>query len=344
MRAMIMAAGAGTRLMPLTKKVPKPMVPVANRPLMENILGVLKAHGFDEIIANLHCQSPLIKGYFHDGRDFDVELIYSEEEKLMGTAGGVRRCAWFFQDTFVVMSGDALTDVNLTDLVAVHKRKGALATIALKPVENVENYGVVIIDEDERIRSFQEKPRPDQALSRVVNTGIYVFEPEVFRHIPEEEFYDFGKQVFPHLVKIGAPFYGHVTEDYWCDVGDIDTYRRAHADVLAGKVKYEPGGQILTGTLGTQVLLGEEIELGKGIVLKGNVVIGPRCRIQDEVVIEDSIIWENTVLQRRSKVSQSVIGAGCLVGEDAIVNPGAVVASGQIVRVGTNIPAGARIC
>lgn len=343
MRAMIMAAGVGSRLMPLTATVPKPMVPMANRPLMENILGILREHGFNRIIANLHCHGPLIKGHFRDGKDFGVELYYSEEEELAGTAGGVKRCAWFLQDTFVVMSGDALTDVDLTELVAAHRQKGALATIALKPMEDVENYGVVITDETGRIRSFQEKPRREEALSRVVNTGIYVFEPEIFQYIPPGEFYDFGRQVFPALVRAGAPFYGHVIDRYWCDVGNIEAYRQAHADILAGRVWYEARGQVLEGSMGTRVLLGEKVKMGKGVTFNGCVIIGPHCRVRDNVVIENSVIWEDTILGEHCVIRDAVIGAGCEIGELALINSGAVIASGCTIPAGANIDAGARV-
>ncbi|MGI6488855.1 MAG: NDP-sugar synthase [Syntrophomonadaceae bacterium] len=344
MKAMIMAAGVGSRLMPLTAAVPKPMVPMANRPLMENIVEVLGKHGFTGIIANLHHQGPLLKGYFGGGEGFGVSLQYSEEAELMGTAGGVKRCEWFLGgDTFVVMSGDALTDVDLSELVAVHKQKGALATIALKEVEDVENYGVVITDEEGRIKSFQEKPPREQALSRVVNSGIYVFESEVFRYIPEGQFYDFGRQVFPDLVQMGAPFYGHVIDGYWCDVGNFETYRRSHADILAGQVKYQVRGQVLEGTLGGRVLLGEGVKLGKGVTFKGCVVIGSGCHIGNGAVIEDSIIWEDTMLEARSVIREAVIGAGCTVGAGAVVNPGAVVASGCTVPADGEVPAGSRV-
>jgi len=344
MRAMIMAAGVGSRLMPLTAELPKPMVPVANRPLMENIVGLLARHGITEIIANLHCHGPVIKEYFGDGSRFGVSLQYSEEKELLGTAGGVRRCEWFLDDTFVVMSGDALTDVDLTGLIKAHKEKKALATIALKQMEEVEHYGVVIVDEDGLIRSFQEKPRREEALSRLVNTGIYVFEREIFDYIPEGEFYDFGRQVFPHLVRIKAPFYGHAIDRYWCDVGDIEAYRQAHRDVLEGRVDCPIEGQLLQGTLGvTNILVGERVELGRGVTLKGCVVIGPGCRIEDGAVLEDAVIWEDTVVEAKAVIRGSVIGSRCRIGRGAAVSPGAVIGSRYVVHEGTIVPENARL-
>lgn len=344
MRAMIMAAGVGSRLMPLTAEIPKPMVPVANRPLMENILEVLARHGITEVIANLHCHGQVIKEHFGDGNRFGVNLLYSEEEELLGTAGGVKRCEWFLDDTFVVMSGDALTDVDLGSLVEAHKKAGALATIALRPMEEVEHYGVVITDENGLIQSFQEKPKRSEALSNLVNTGIYVFEREIFDYIPEEQFYDFGRQVFPHLVRVKAPFYGHVIDRYWCDVGDIEAYRQAHRDVLEGRVEYSVRGQLLKGTLGaTSILIGEGAELGRGVSLRGCVVIGPGCRIGDGAVLEDAVIWGDTVLGKLSKVKGSVIGSRCRIGAGCVIGPGAVVGSGYALHDGAVISEGTRL-
>jgi len=344
MRAMIMAAGVGSRLMPLTAEIPKPMVPVANRPLMENILEVLARHGITEIIANLHCHGYVIKEHFGDGSRFGVNLLYSEEEELLGTAGGVKRCQWFLDDTFVVMSGDALTDVDLTELVEAHKRNGALATIALRPMEEVEHYGVVITGENGLIQSFQEKPKRHEALSNLVNTGIYVFEPEIFDYIPEEQFYDFGRQVFPHLVRVKAPFYGHAIARYWCDVGDIEAYRQAHRDVLEGRVEYAVRGQLLKGTLGvTSILIGEGAELGRGVSMRGCVVIGPGCRIGDGAVLEDAVIWGDTVVGKRATVTKSVIASRCHIGSGCVVGPGAVIGSGYNLHDGAAISEGTRL-
>ncbi|MDH7498228.1 MAG: NDP-sugar synthase [Syntrophomonadaceae bacterium] len=343
MKAMIMAAGAGTRLMPLTGDRPKPMVPMANRPLMEHTLQHLRRHGAHRLIANLHYYGAAIRDYFGDGAAYGVELQYSEEEQLWGTAGGVRRCAWFLDDTFLVVSGDGLTDIDLTGLVRAHRRQGALATIALKEVVEVEQYGVVITDEDGRIRAFQEKPRRQEALSSVVNTGIYVFEPEIFDYIPRGEFYDFGSQVFPHLVRDGAPFYGHVVEGYWCDVGTIDVYRQAHCDVLHGCLDYAPVGHLLRGELGARVLLGEGVELGRGVTFKGYVSLGPDCRLDDGVLVEDSVIWAGSLLERGCQVRAAVIGEGCVIGAEAVIRPGAVVGSACAVRAGTHLPPNTRI-
>lgn len=342
MKAMIMAAGVGSRLMPLTVDIPKPMIPVANRPLMESIVNLLYTHGYRELIANLHYHKQVISKYFGDGSAFGLDLIYSPEEVLLGTAGGVKNCEWFLDECFVVISGDALTDVNLTNLYLNHKKKGALATIALKEVEEVEQFGVVVSDQKGRIQKFQEKPKRKEALSRLVNTGIYIFEPEIFKYIPAGQFYDFGKQLFPHLVEIGAPFYGIPIDEYWCDVGDIETYRRAHADILQGKVAVRGKG-IMHNTEEGRLLLGENVHIEDGALLTGNTVIGSGCRIEAGACIKDSVVWGNTEVKAGAFLSKCIVGKNCKIGKSAIINPGAAIASGCKLEDNEKIKLGQKV-
>lgn len=342
MKAMIMAAGVGSRLMPLTETVPKPMIPMANRPLMENIINLLEKHRFHQVIANLHYQSDCISQYFGDGSSFGVNLLYSREEELMGTAGGVKRCAWFLDDTFIIVSGDALTDADLGRLVEEHKKKGALATIALKQVEEVENFGIVITESDGRITSFQEKPRAEEALSNYANTGIYIFEPEIFKYIPANQFYDFGKQVFPDLVRMRAPFYGVDIASYWCDVGNIDTYRQSHYDILQGLVDAPCQGKKTVNSKNI-VLLGDGCRIGDGVEFKGNVVIGPRAEIHSGAVISDSVVWNDTVINNGSILDNCVVGAHCCLEKSTAVNHGAVIASKCRLEAHSVIPAQSRV-
>ncbi len=332
MKAMIMAAGVGSRLMPMTIEVPKPMIPMANRPLMANTVQLLQEHGFDNIISNLHYHADSISSYFGNGQKHGLFMEYSREEELMGTAGGVKRCEWFLDDTFVIVSGDALTDIDLAKLVQAHKSKGALATIALKQIEDVEHFGVVITNEEGLIKSFQEKPRQEEALSQVANTGIYVFEPEIFEHIPKGQFFDFGKQVFPHLVKIGSPFYGVTVEGYWCDVGNIDSYRQAHKDILTGEVRVQKDGSMHVGDNGSRVLLGEGTQIGNNVRFTGSVTIGSGCRIGNNVSISDSVIWNDTYIGDQSSICKSVIGANCQVSPGFRMEAGAVIASGSALK------------
>ena len=332
MKAMIMAAGVGSRLMPMTSDIPKPMIPMANRPLMENTVQLLSQYGIKEVIANLHYHGDVIENYFADGRSWGVNLAYSPEMELMGTAGGVKKCEWFLDETFVVISGDALTDINLEKLLNEHKRCGALATIALKPVDEVEQFGVVITDNDGKITQFQEKPRPQEALSKTANTGIYIFEPDIFKLIPKGEFHDFGKQLFPYLVKIAAPFYGVTIDEYWCDVGNLYTYRQANADILNRKVKVPYAGELIHTRDFSSLLLGEGASLGHDVSISGQVVIGPGCQIGDGVSIENSVLWNDSIVGQQAVIKNSVVGAVCRIGQGATLSSDSVIASGSYLE------------
>ncbi|KUG03234.1 mannose-1-phosphate guanylyltransferase / phosphomannomutase [hydrocarbon metagenome] len=343
MKAMIMAAGVGSRLMPLTMHIPKPMVPVGNRPLMEHIVHLLGNHGCKQVIANLHYHSRIINEYFKDGARYGMSINYSLEDELMGTAGGVKKCDWFLNDTFVVISGDALTDLNITALLHAHRQNGALATIALKKVDEVEHFGIVITDENNKIKSFQEKPKSAEALSKTANTGIYIFEPEIFKYIPARQFYDFGKQVFPHLVKIGAPFYGVSINDYWCDVGNIDTYRRAHADLLAAEVRVRSSGRIICSSDQARVLTGKQVIIGDKVKFQGTVIIGDGCVIGSGVELHNSIIWNDSRIGDRCVINEGVVGSGCQLGSSVRMEAGAVVGSGCKLNDGDTISACSKV-
>ncbi len=343
MKAMIMAAGVGSRLMPLTMHIPKPMVPVGNRPLMEHIIQLLGNHHCKQVIANLHYHSHSISDYFQDGSKYGLSLKYSPEEELMGTAGGVKRCEWFLDDTFVIVSGDALTDIDLTSLLQAHRGQGALATIALKRVEEVEHFGIVITDDQHRIKSFQEKPKKSEALSNMANTGIYIFEPEIFKYIPDRQFYDFGKQVFPYLVKMGAPFYGVPIDDYWCDVGNINTYRQAHQDLLNGQVKVRAAGQLAYSSANARALTGRGVNMGEKVKLQGTVVIGDGCTIGSGVLLKDCVIWNNSVIGDGAEIDQAVVGSNCHLGSGARLDLGVVVGSGCVLKPGHVIPAHSKV-
>ncbi|MEM1310080.1 MAG: nucleotidyltransferase family protein, partial [Cyanobacteria bacterium P01_H01_bin.153] len=233
MKAMILAAGKGTRVRPITYTIPKPMIPILQKPVMEFLLDLLKHHGFDQIMVNVSHLANEIEGYFRDGQRFGVELAYSFEGRIedgqlvgdaLGSAGGMKKIqefSPFFDDTFVVLCGDALIDLDLTEALRQHKEKGAIATVVMKsvPLKQVPSYGVVVTDDEGRIKSFQEKPKVEEALSTDINTGIYIFEPEIFNYIPAGMEYDIGGDLFPKLVAAGAPFYGIRMDFEWVDIG-----------------------------------------------------------------------------------------------------------------------------
>ena len=304
MRVMIMAAGVGTRLRPVTDLLPKPMVPIVNRPALHHILGLLRRHGFREVVINLHHLPEAIKGYFGDGRQLGMEIAYSLEAELLGTAGGVKNNADFLGgDTFLVMSGDALTDIDLTGLVAQHHRSGSIATLAVTEVADPSLYGVVVADDDGRVVGFQEKPTREEARSRLCNCGIYVFEPEILSHIADGQFDDFGKRLFPDLLRTGVPFQAHTARGYWSDVGNLREYIRGNADALAGRVEVEmPGTEIRPG------VWVEDSDLPTSVSIEPPVAIGCRCQIGDEVMLDGpTVIGDGSVLGRGARVSRALL-------------------------------------
>jgi mannose-1-phosphate guanylyltransferase len=320
---MILAAGLGTRLRPITYAMPKPMVPVLNRPVMEHGARLLGRHGFGEAIANLHWFPELIEGHFGDGSAFGVDLSYSREEQLLGTAGGVRKAADFLGDSFLVVAGDALTDIDLAAMRAFHESHDGLVTMATKRVAETDQFGVVIADGDGRIQGFQEKPDPAEALSDLANTCIYMFRAEVFDYFPAPgtsndagpddppEFADWAKDVFPALLEADVPFYSHEIDAYWNDIGNLDELRQGNLDALHGAVAVEPSApEVHTGVRSASplggadvngpVLVGEGVAIGDGVKIEGPVVIGDGCRIGNDSILRDAILLEGTELPPKS--------------------------------------------
>lgn len=243
MKAVVMAGGEGTRLRPMTSSMPKPLLPVVNRPIMEHVLRLLKRHGLNETVVTVQFLASLVRNYFGDGEELGMELTYANEEKPLGTAGSVKNAEEALKDdAFLVISGDALTDFDLTDLIAFHKEKGALVTVCLTRVPNPLEFGITIVDEEGKVERFLEKPTWGQVFSDTVNTGIYVMEPEVFDYVAADVSVDWSGDVFPQLMKEGKPIYGYVAEGYWEDVGTHESYVKAQADVLEGKVQVDIDG------------------------------------------------------------------------------------------------------
>jgi mannose-1-phosphate guanylyltransferase len=314
---MVMAAGLGTRLRPLTYEIPKPMVPVGNRPVMEQILLLLRRHGFEEVIANLHWFPETIRGRFGDGSGLGLDLSYSYEEQLLDTAGGVWNVReWLTAgdgDSFVVMAGDALTDVDLTALEAAHAAHDGVATMTVKRVANVSEFGVVVTGADGRVQGFQEKPDAAEALSDLANCMIYAFRREIFDYFPDPPYVDWAKDIFPVLLEHDAPFYVHETRGYWSDVGSISEYLQGNIDALQGVVGVDLDGEVVEGDAdpatpgegglesptgglraGTEVngrvLVGDGVDAGAGVRIDGPAVIGPGCRIGDGAMIKGSVL------------------------------------------------------
>ena len=323
MKAMLLGAGLGTRLRPITYELPKPMVPVLGEPVMAHILRLLARHGFEDVICNLHYFPDMIRERFGDGSDHGVRLHYSFEQELLGTAGGVRNVRDFFGgETFLIISGDALTDIDLGRLWARHDQAGGIGTLALKPVDDPSQLGVVILGEDGRIQAFQEKPDPAEALSNLGNCGIYVFEPEIFDHFPEPPFVDWAQDVFPVLLEQDVPLYGHAIDEYWNDVGSLEEYRQGNFDALEGKVHVElRGSEIEAGLhvgdsteLRGQVLMeppvfiGEDCEIEPDVRLTGPVVIGDGCSIGSGATLREVVIWPGSDVPEQAMLIGAIAG------------------------------------
>jgi len=358
LRAYIMAAGLGTRLYPLTGRTSKPMVPILNRPVMEHLLHLLHRHGIREAAANLHYHPDKIRTYFGDGSAFGVDLRYNLERELLGTAGGASAFREFLGGgTFVVVSGDGLTDIDLTAFVAAHRRHGGIASLAVKQVDDPSLYGVVVHDASARITGFQEKPAAADALSDLCNCGIYAFEPAIFDYVPAGVFVDWARDVFPALLAADAPFYCWRLESYWNDVGNIEQYRLSNFDALLGRVKLDvPGRQIQPRVWvgpGTQIDPGVRIEapvlIGAGCLVEseaeliGPLIVGDGCVIERGAVLEGMIHWDGVKTGRGSRLAGSILGRNVVVHHEAVVHEDAVIGDRADVAPHALVSPGARI-
>lgn len=345
MKVIIMAGGEGSRLRPLTCDRPKPMVPIMNRPMMEHIVHLLKRFGLTQIGVTLQYLPEQIKNYFGDGREFGVNMQYFVEDTPLGTAGSVKNAGAFLDETFLVISGDALTDFDLQKAINFHREKGGVATLVLTSVEKPLDYGVVIADKRGVITQFLEKPGWGEVFSDTVNTGIYILEPDVLQYVPDGTMFDFAKDLFPLLMNKGYPLYGYIAEGYWCDIGNLQQYHQAHLDILQGKV----GMQFAEKQLSPGVYAGENVLIEQGAQIRGPVLIGSGSRIAAGARIEDysvlgpqtqveafasvkrGLAWRNTYIGKRAEVRGAVLcnrvqllqGAslfeGSVVGDDTII-------------------------
>jgi mannose-1-phosphate guanylyltransferase/phosphomannomutase len=339
-RAVVMAGGEGTRLRPLTSNQPKPMVSLCGKPCMEYILELLKRHGIEETVVTLMFLPKAIRDYFGDGSALGMSMQYSVEQAPAGTAGSVKLAEDALRDgTFIVISGDALTDFDLGEIIAFHKQRGAMVTIALKRVENPLEFGVVVVDDEGRIERFLEKPTWGQVFSDTVNTGIYVLEPEIFDHIPADEPYDFSQDLFPKLFAMGAPLYGFVADGYWQDIGSLPQYLSANGDLLDGKVTAEiPGIE-----LQNRIFVGEGINLDSLENISGPAFIGNYGKIAATANIDKySVLGNNVVVKDHAEVRHSVIGSNTYIGSSAKVL-GTIVGRNCDIKAGATFSEGAAI-
>jgi len=339
MKAVVMAGGEGTRLRPLTSNQPKPMVPIVGKPCMEHIVELLKLHGLEDIIVTTAFLPQAIRSYFGDGESLGVNIGYSVEESPLGTAGSVRLAADRLDDTFLVISGDALCDVDLTGLVEFHREKKASVTIGLKAVENPLEFGIVVTDEEGRVERFLEKPSWGQVFSDTINTGIYVLEPEVLQHVPTDRPYDFSKELFPLLLEMGRPIYGHVFDGYWQDIGNLDQFRQANIDALEERVRLNIPGIRIRGN----IWLGDGVDLDDLDAIEGPAYLGSYCRIaRGARVGPHTVLATSVTVRERSRVVRSMVDSSTYIGRSCEVE-GAIIGRGCDIRAHVRIHEGVAI-
>lgn len=349
MIAVVMAGGEGSRLRPITAQRPKPLVPVGNRPIMEHILELLKSHGITDVVATVHYLADEIERTFGDGVDREMRIRYSVEDTPLGTAGSVKQAEVMLGNgTFLIISGDALTDCDLSAAIAFHRERNSLATIVLQRVPNPLDYGVVITDKDGRIQRFLEKPTWSEVFSDTVNTGIYILEPEVLAGMTAGNNYDWSQNIFPQLLRDGQPIYGYVMEGYWADVGSLEQYREAQRDVLAGRAKVsvrgeqvQPGiwvGQGCTidpdAVLEAPLCLGDHCKVKSGARLGPNTAIGDHAFIESGAIVAHSVVLESAYIGPNVQVNSAIIGARVTLKRDAQVHEEAVIGDRCLLDVG----------
>ena len=352
MKAVVMAGGEGSRLRPLTSRLPKPLAPIANRPVMHHIVDLLRRHGITEIVATLHYLADEIESYFGDGTRMGVHMSYVVEDTPLGTAGAVKMAEDRLRDdSFLIISGDAMTDLDIGAMIAAHRSQMNAATIALQSVANPLEFGVVIADEDGRITRFLEKPSWGEVFSDTINTGIYVLRPEIFDYMEAGGIYDFSKDIFPRLLHEGKRIGGYVTSDYWTDVGNLQQYQQANYDALGGAIRIEgAGGEISPGVFageGTRVdptahiagpvRLGKNVQIGPGAVLEGPACVGDNSTVCAGARLERAIVWSDVY------VGPDAVLTDCTLAGRTIVKERATIAEGTVVGERCNIGSGAAI-
>jgi len=357
MKAIILVGGEGLRLRPLTCKLPKPMVPVVNRPFLEHMLEHVKRHNIDEVILAICYLPDRIRHHFGDGSDFGVKLSYAVEKAPLGTGGAVKNAEQFLDETFLVFNGDIFSDLDLTDMIRFHRENKAKATIALTPVEDPTAYGVVEIDNHSRVKGFIEKPSRERVTSNLINAGIYVLEPEVLQLIPPGIHCMLERGLFPDLVDKGVPFFGYRSHAYWLDTGKPADYLKLHHDILMGKTISRLTGKAVS----EGVWLEGECHVHKSAKLKGPVVLGKGCTIEQDVeilgpsvlgngcivgqgsTVDDAILWHNVKLGKNVTVRNSVVGNNSVIGNDTWITDGSIISDDVVIGSDNKLEHGVKV-
>lgn len=352
MKAVIIAGGSGTRLRPLTYNTPKPMVPLFGKPFLQYQLEHLKRHGITEVIINLHYLSDVIQAHFGDGSELGLKIVYSLEEKPLGTAGAVKLAEEHFDDEpLVVLNGDILTDIDLTEMIARHRVNKARATIAMIHVTDPTSYGLIFTEDDGRITRFLEKPSWDEATVDTVNAGIYVLDPSVFRYVPRQEAYSFERGLFPLMLQLNENVFGYATDCYWLDIGSPQKYLQAHTDILMDRVTVQLPAERRDGNVWVgknvdldptaevrgPVFLGDGAKIRKRARIKEFTILAPGVIVDDRAVLEHTLVGEGTEIGEEANLRHCIVGNHCKVGAAAILNNNSVVADESVIGRGTRL-------
>ncbi|HUP28271.1 MAG TPA: NDP-sugar synthase [Chloroflexia bacterium] len=361
MKAVILVGGEGTRLRPLTNNRPKPLIPLVNRPFLDHVLHLLKTHGIDDVVLAMSYLSENFEQAYGDGSHLGLRLTYVREEQPMGTGGAIKNVESHLApgETFLVFNGDVLTDIDLTDMLNLHRGSGSSCTISLTPVDDPSSYGVVDLDDAGRIQRFTEKPKREEATSNWINAGTYVLEPEALGFIPEGQHYMVERGLFPTLLAEGKPLYGYKTGAYWMDIGTPAKYLQAHADLLAERLKYyiQPEGELFASRVwageGTvidegarltgPVVVGKNCHIGEGAAISGPVVLGDNCNVAANAELHNIVAWDNVVFGLHSKsrdcliANDATIGEGCRIEGLSVIGDHATVGSGNHLTDATKV-------
>jgi mannose-1-phosphate guanylyltransferase/phosphomannomutase len=358
MKAVVMAGGEGSRLRPLTIRRPKPMVPIVGKPVMEHILNLLKRHGITEVVVTVQYLASNIEDYFGNGSQFGMRITYSREDVPLGTAGSVKNAEEQLTEPFLVISGDALTDYDLTEIIRYHNEKKSLATLLLAHVYNPLEYGVIITNEDGHITQFLEKPSWGEVFSDTINTGIYVLDPQIFSYFEKNKPYDFSQELFPYMLKKGDPIYGYVApKGYWCDVGNLSEYMRANADALQGHVDIDIPAKNIGGNIWCEdgveiaddaqlygpIYLAHDCKVRPGAIVHGPSTIGHYAIVDERAQIDRSIVWNNSYIGERAELRGAIVASSTSIKSKAVMFEGSVIGDNSIVQDGAIIQPNVKI-
>ena len=352
MKAVVMAGGEGSRLRPLTIRRPKPMVPIVGKPVMEHILNLLKRHGITEVVVTVQYLASNIEDYFGNGSQLGMHITYSREDVPLGTAGSVKNAEEQLTEPFLVISGDALTDYNLTEFINYHSEKKSMATLLLAHVHNPLEYGVIITNEDGHISQFLEKPSWGEVFSDTINTGIYMLDPQIFSYFEKNKQFDFSQELFPMMLKKGDPIYGYVAQSgYWCDVGNLSEYMRANADALLGHVEVEIPAKNIGNNIWCEegveisdeaqlygpIYLGHDSKVRPGAIIHGPSVLGRYTIVDERAQVDRSIVWNNSYIGERSELRGALVGSSTSIKSKAVMFEGSVIGDNSTIQEGAII-------